>query len=196
MTSRSVLIVDDDDDWRAVMADVLAEAGFFVTTACNGRAALTSWQHGRAEVVVTDVQMPVMDGCQLFAALQAIDRALPVIVLTAEGVSDVAPTFAGAFRIIRKPAPIEAVVSAVTDAVLRECPPGRGRIAEAAREIVSFGHAKGHAAMARAASLLHLRRNAERSLVRKRGRAGLAVAGLGAAAAVALLIATIRGLVA
>ena len=193
-----MLIVDDDDDWRAVMAEVLAEAGFRVTTANNGRAALASWRQTKAQVVVTDVQMPVMDGCALLAALHAIDRTLPVIVLTAEGLADAASTFVEAFRIIRKPATTDAVVSAVTTALLERRSPRRSGIGNAARALVSLGHASGHAAMSRAAAFLRTRRSAQRSVVledRRRRRTGLAVvAGVGAAAAV-ILIAGIRGLV-
>lgn len=151
-----MLLVDDDEDWRAVMAEVLTEAGFFVSTASDGRAALVSWRRMTTEVVVTDVQMPVMDGCALFAALHSSDRTLPIIVLTGEGVVDAASTFAGAFMIIRKPAAPEAVLSAVTEALLRH----------------------------------------RLSADRQRRRAGLALAGLGAAAAVAVLIGAIRALVA
>jgi len=177
------------------MADVLAEAGFCVTTAANGRAALVSWGEARAQVVVTDVQMPVMNGCELFAALRSIDEMLPVIVLTADDLEYTASLFPGAFRIIRKPVPTDAVVSAVTDALLDQRRPRRRRVANAARAILSYGHAKGHAAMSQTTSLLLLRTKAERPVVRKRKRAGLAMAGLGAAAAVAVLIAAIRGLV-
>lgn len=191
----SVLIVDDDDDWRAVMADVLAEVGFLVTTANDGRAALVSWASVKAQVVITDVHMPVMDGCALFAALRSIDRTLPIIVMTAEGVLDESSKFAGAFRMIRKPASTEAVVAAVTDALRRHHVPRRRRLADAARAIMSFGHAKGRGAIATTVSVLRPPKSAEATALRKRRRAGLAVAGLGAAAALAVLIGAIRGLV-
>jgi DNA-binding NtrC family response regulator len=193
---RSVLVVDDDEDWRAMMAEVLAEAGFFVSTASDGRAAVQSWQGARTQVVVTDVQMPVMDGRELLATLQSIDRNIPVIVLTGEDLSDtIDSTLAGAFRVIQKPASTDDVLSAVTDAFLRDRQPSSRRIANAARAVMVLGRKTGHAALSRAASFLRPRKRAERPIVRKRRRAGLAVAGFGAAAAVAVLIAAIRGLV-
>jgi len=190
----SVLVVDDDDDWRAMIADVLAEAGFLVTTADDGRAAVESWQRARAQVVVTDVQMPVMNGCELLATLQSIDRNVAVIVLTADDLSDAGSTFAGAFRVIQKPAPADAVVSAVTDALLRDRLPRSRPIANAARAVLSLARATRHAALSSAASFLRPRKDAEGPVVRKRRRTGMAVAGFGAAAAVALLIAAVRGL--
>jgi two-component system C4-dicarboxylate transport response regulator DctD len=194
MLIRSVLLVDDDDDWRALMAELLAEAGLSVTTASDGRDALQSWRRTRAEVVVTDVEMPRMNGCELLAALHSIDSNLPGIVLTAEDLSGAAPSCAGAFRVIRKPALTDAVVSAVSDALLERRPPRRRRVANAARAIAYSGGAKGQAAISRALSFLRPAKSGERSVVRKRRRAGLAAAGVGAAAALAILIAAIRGM--
>ena len=77
-----VLIVDDDDDWRDIVADVLSEEGFSVSTASDGRAACLSSRRLRPEVVVTDVDMPLMAGPELLAWLRLTDRTLPVIVVT------------------------------------------------------------------------------------------------------------------
>lgn len=114
-----MLVVDDDEDWRAVIADILAEEGFAVTTAGDGRAACVCLRRAKQGVVVTDVQMPLMDGCELLAELRAIDDTLPVIVVTGEDDPADPSTFDGAFRVIKKPATTDAVVSAVTEALLR-----------------------------------------------------------------------------
>jgi len=114
---RLVLVVDDDGDWRALVADTLAEDGFVVATACDGRAACDCLSRVKPEVVVTDVEMPLMDGCELLAELHDRDRALPVIVMTAEADAD-ASCFAEAFRLIQKPATTDVVVTAVKDALL------------------------------------------------------------------------------
>lgn len=175
---RSVLIVDDDDDWRAIAADLLTDAGFVVTTAANGRAGLASWRRARAQVVVTDFEMPLMDGCGLLAALHSIDPSLPVIVLTAEDVANAASAFPGAFRIIQKPVPNDAVVSAVTEAF--SCPRRRGarRMARTARAVLSFGRGRDRQGV--------LNRST-------RAQARLAfVAGFGAAAVAAAVIAAVR----
>jgi len=184
---RSVLVVDDDDDWRAMAADVLAEAGFLVATASDGRSGLASWRRMRADAVVTDVQMPLMDGSELLAALHAIERNVPVIVLTAEDLSDASSIFPGAFRVIQKPVAPDTVVSAVTDALSRARLPRGRRIVDAARSLVSFGRMRVRPARSPSVVVPNGKR---------RRRAGLAmVAGFGAAAAAAVLIAAIRGLV-
>lgn len=199
LPARSVLIVDDDDDWRIMAADVLAEAGFLVTTATDGRAGLASWRRARTQVVVTDVQMPIMDGCGLLAALHSIDRDLPVIVLTAEAISDASSVFPGAFRVIQKPVATDAVISAVTEALSRRRLSRGRRFVGAARALMSVSRVGGHVATSRAANFLRPRGEADRPVVpddKRRGRAGIAlVAGFGAATALALLIAAIRGLI-
>jgi DNA-binding NtrC family response regulator len=191
-----VLIVDDDDDWRAIAADVLAEAGFHVTTATDGRAGLAAWQRDGAPVVVTDCDMPIMDGCHLLAAVHSIDRNVPIIILTANDISDAPSRFLGAFRVIQKPVPTEVLVSAVTDAFLCGRAPRGRRIVNAARAAMSSSRVRGHAALSRVARFLRPRTDTDQRVVvkRRRGaRARLAMAaGFGAALA-AVLIAAMRG---
>jgi FixJ family two-component response regulator len=151
----------------------------------------------RAQVVVTDVQMPFMDGWSLLAALHSIEPSLPVIVLTAGALSDTSSVLPGAFRVIQKPVAPETILSAVTEALVRQRVPRDRMMANAARAIVSFGRVKVRS-LSRAVRSLRPRAITERSIVLKRPRrrrAALAVvAGFGAAAAAAVLIATLRGL--
>jgi two-component system C4-dicarboxylate transport response regulator DctD len=192
-----VLIVDDDDDWRAIAADVLTGAGFFVTTATDGRAGLASWRRTCAQVVITDVDMPVMNGRLLLAALHEIDRNVPVIVLTGEDISDAPTRFPGAFRVIQKPAPVEVLVLAVSEALLRRRVPRARRIVDAARTAVAAGRVRGDAFMSRIARAVRPRRDSNQPVparTRRRPRNALAMAaGFGAAAAIAVLIAVTRG---
>ena len=113
-----VLVVDDDSDWRALVAETLADEGFAVVTAADGRAACECFRRVNPAVVVTDVEMPSMDGGELLAQLHCLDRGLPVIVITAEDVRDAAP-FTEAVSFIRKPATTDAVTAAVKEALLR-----------------------------------------------------------------------------
>ena len=113
-----MLVVDDDGDWRALVADTLADEGFVVATAGDGRAACDCVRRVQPEVVVTDVEMPFMDGYELLAKLRCLDRGLPVIVMSADDAGD-ASRFSDAFRFIRKPATIDAVMVAVNEALLR-----------------------------------------------------------------------------
>lgn len=58
----AVLIVDDDDDAREMLATIVEHAGFAVATAANGRDAIERLRVTRPELILLDVCMPVMDG--------------------------------------------------------------------------------------------------------------------------------------
>jgi len=194
-----VLVVDDDDDWRSVIADVLSEEGFSVSTASNGRAACVSLRRARPEVVVTDVEMPLMTGRELLAWLRSTDRTLPVIVVTAKDDPAVDANSPNAFRVLRKPATAEAIVSAVKEALQRRPEPLLGKISRAAKALAYGARRRGETVLSRSAQLLRPAKAEERSPVSKparRGRARLAmVAGVGMTALAVLAVAAIRGAV-
>ena len=81
-----ILIVEDDEDLREMMAQLLALEGFKAETAANGREALAYLALGdRPDVILLDLMMPVMDGWE-FRRQQVTDPALaavPVVVLSA-----------------------------------------------------------------------------------------------------------------
>ena len=86
--SRSrVLVVDDDPLSRRILEQVLVSAGYEVETAVDGRDALAKLRHHRPDVVVTDWQMPVMDGLTLCRILKATEetRFTHVVMLSARG---------------------------------------------------------------------------------------------------------------
>lgn len=199
--SRSVLVVDDDGDWRALVADTLADEGFVVATACDGRAACDCLTGVNPDVVVTDVDMPVMDGCALLATLHRRDRGLPVIVMTANAAAD-ASTFSEAFRLIRKPVTTDVVVTAVKDALLCRRQTGLREFWSAARAAVHVARKVGCAAIVRTMNRHRRPTKAKTTTApscpgttrRARGRGRLVVmAGVGMATAAAVLIAALRG---
>jgi len=82
----TVLIVDDLAAHRQLAAGLLARAGRYeVLFAANGAEALKTLAHGHADVVVTDVLMPEMDGLELLRAVHRDYPHLPVILMTAGG---------------------------------------------------------------------------------------------------------------
>ncbi len=80
-----VLVVDDSPAQRHYVADCLARQGFVVTTAENGKIALDKAAQIRPALVVSDYEMPVMNGFELVHALRRDPelRQIPVIMLTA-----------------------------------------------------------------------------------------------------------------
>ena len=83
--SRTVLVVDDDQNFRRVMEYQLHEDGYRVLTAPNVASALQRFQADVIDVVMTDVKMPGGDGMELLARLKAIQPDLPILMLTAHG---------------------------------------------------------------------------------------------------------------
>ena len=84
----AVLVVEDEQDTRALLALVVSRAGYSVRTAENGREALDLLKTIRPSLILLDVQMPVMDGAEFRQAMRR-DRSLltiPTVVLTGAAV--------------------------------------------------------------------------------------------------------------
>ena len=77
-----VLLVEDDDDNRELMSEVLAAAGFDVATAASGAEALEALAASPVDVVVTDVGMPGMGGLELARAAKALAPHVPIVAVT------------------------------------------------------------------------------------------------------------------
>lgn len=85
MPEYDVLIVEDDLALREALSDTLEIEGFRVITACNGTEALSKMAKHQFRLVVSDVQMPVMDGLELLRNIQHQDTQTPVLLMTAYG---------------------------------------------------------------------------------------------------------------
>ncbi len=83
--SARVLIVEDDLELREAIADTLELAGFDFIQAGDGEQALSLLELEAVDIVVTDVNMPGMDGHQLLARLNQTFPGLPVVLMTAFG---------------------------------------------------------------------------------------------------------------
>lgn len=109
----SVLVVDDDALIRDVLSDILEDRGFSVETASNGAEALKKLRGIRPDVILLDLNMPVMDGRE-FRQAQRADPALwhiPTVVMTAiDRVPDyVADLFVS--ESLPKPVPLRALIA-------------------------------------------------------------------------------------
>ena len=104
----AILVIDDDEDVRDIVAQVLEGAGHRVTTARNGREGLTSFRADRPDVVVTDIIMPDKEGIETIRDLRTIAPGTPIIAMSGGGRTgnmdflEVATEF-GATRVLRKP---------------------------------------------------------------------------------------------
>ncbi len=83
-TDASVLVVDDGAENRELIKVVLEDVGIKITTAENGQVALDKLEEMEFDVVLMDVQMPVMDGFTAVGLMRERGYDLPVIALTAD----------------------------------------------------------------------------------------------------------------
>ena len=85
--AASILVVDDALTVRELQRSIFENAGYSVRVAVNGEEALVEISHERPDLVLTDVQMPRMDGFELTEAIrkQPALASLPVIILTSRG---------------------------------------------------------------------------------------------------------------
>src|SRR5437762_1027991 len=111
-----VLVVDDEQSLRKILAATLQREGYEVEVASDGEEALAALDRDGADVVVTDLVMPKMDGLSLLRKVVVSHPDVPVIVVTAHGRVDsaVEAMKAGAFDFITKPfehAELKAIIA-------------------------------------------------------------------------------------
>jgi len=108
MSARRILVVDDDDDVREAVADLLRDEGFVVDTAENGRVALEVLRKHTASLIFLDLEMPEIDG-DAFIRIAKDDARLasiPIVVITASRTHSL-PT---GVRIVHKPCSPESLI--------------------------------------------------------------------------------------
>lgn len=115
----SVLMVEDDRVMGEMLTDVLEDAGYQVTLAGGGAAALDLLEHQIFAVVVSDVRMPAVDGLQVLQAARQNDPQPEVILLTGYGAleSSLVALREGAFDYLLKPCHPEKLLKRVSDAI-------------------------------------------------------------------------------
>jgi CheY-like chemotaxis protein len=117
-TQPLVLVVEDDDVIRSVIAEVLEERGFGVRTALNGAEALALLETIQPNVVVLDLLMPVMHGWAFMEeyARKTHGQAIPIVIVSVNPILPRSFDRFGVQRCVGKPFDIDALVGAVTEA--------------------------------------------------------------------------------
>ncbi len=85
-----VLVVEDSATQASELRFLLEDAGFDVEVAGDGMAALESLKRGLPKIIVTDLQMPRMDGLALVKAVKSEYPSVPIVLITAHGSEDIA----------------------------------------------------------------------------------------------------------
>src|SRR3954452_17475833 len=122
MALRSILIADDEESIRHVLATLLGERGYEVRTAADGEEALRELSSRDYDALVTDVRMPRLNGLDLVRAAQSASPDTTVIVMSAYGSHDLAieAMKAGAYDYLGKPFRPDEVLLVLRKAEERE----------------------------------------------------------------------------
>ena len=114
-----IFVVDDDRFVLESVTTLLTEFGFSVRSFSNGQEAVRQFVTEPVDLVLTDINMPIMDGLELLEKIRFLDRETPVVLMTAYADLDVAVKAIqkGAFDFIIKPYRPPALVHAVEKGV-------------------------------------------------------------------------------
>jgi CheY-like chemotaxis protein len=119
----TILVVEDDEPIRLAIRELLEAEGYDVIAAVDGAEALVALESATPSLVVTDLQMPNVDGEELCIRLRGDDRTaeIPIVVLTAAHRTDAVDGRADA--IIRKPFDIDALLGTIAQFIRPTLPP-------------------------------------------------------------------------
>ena len=103
-TPLRILVVDDETSLRLLVRLLVLQSypTAIVAEAQNGQVALTHYEVQGADLIITDIQMPVLDGIALTAAIRARNNALPIVVISGAVDGETLAGHAGASRYVSK----------------------------------------------------------------------------------------------
>jgi CheY-like chemotaxis protein len=116
---KTILLVDDENNFLLSLADMLKSSNndFSVVTAVNGKEACNIVDSGKIDLVVTDLNMPQMDGFELMAHISQSYPDTPVIAMTAYGTPEMESRLSnmGAFQYIEKPIDFDSLLHMIKE---------------------------------------------------------------------------------
>jgi CheY-like chemotaxis protein len=120
---RRVLAVDDNPELRRLISLYLQRHGYEVSLAENGRQAWRMFRRASYDLVITDLQMPVMDGAALMARIKALSPETPVVLITGAieaAVRDMVNGHGPAQAVLAKPFDFDTLLKTVAALITTE----------------------------------------------------------------------------
>src|SRR2546427_2419771 len=121
MARKTILVVEDEKPQSDILQEILTDAGYDVTSASSGEAAMKFAKERRFDLALTDLKMTGMDGIELLQHLLSLDSSIIVILLTAHGSIESAKEAlrSGAFDYLEKPYDKAALMETINRALDR-----------------------------------------------------------------------------
>ena len=122
MSKRKVLVVDDELSIRTILKQILEKNNFEADTAVDGVQALEKLKAGPFDIVISDINMPNMDGVALLKKIKEDYPNVPVIFITAFGRDKiiVEAMKIGLTNFIEKPFKMDAVINTLNQHIGKE----------------------------------------------------------------------------
>ena len=139
--STEVLLVDDDHSVRQSLGRALRSEGYTVIEAVNGQEALAKLAETKVDLVLLDLNMPVVNGWDALDQIKEINPFLPVIVLTARPNQHDTAARAGVAAVLEKPLALPVLLDLMGRTVAETVEARRKRLAN--RETLHFAPAAG-----------------------------------------------------
>ncbi len=120
MSTSHVLVVDDEDDIRVLIKEILSDEGYEVTNAADAAEARTARDEGKFDLILLDIWMPDTDGISLLREWSEHGELdCPVVIMSGHGTVDTAveATRLGAFDFVEKPLSIAKLLRTVERAI-------------------------------------------------------------------------------
>jgi len=109
MRRKRILLVEDDINDRSAMSEILIESGHHVSTADHGLSAFEKIVRDHYDLVITELNLPQMDGIELLRRIREVNESMPVVFISAKaGVREAVEAMKlGAYDFIPKPLTVE-----------------------------------------------------------------------------------------
>jgi CheY-like chemotaxis protein len=117
--THRVLVVDDDDVIRGLHEEILSMYGFGTESAADGREALKILEHEKFDLVLTDFEMPRVNGCELTRVARAHGHDMPIVMISGSLTREELPEdVAGELdALLAKPARTHEIITAIQQAL-------------------------------------------------------------------------------
>jgi len=118
---QSILIIDDDDQFRGFLRELLESKGFHTFEASNGEAGLLAYEQHNPDMVLTDIIMPEKEGLEMIKDLIKVDPKARIIAMTGGGNYGFCNNYVqlakimGAYTALVKPFQTEVLMNAIRD---------------------------------------------------------------------------------